>query len=114
MITLEPISETPGAFVVRGALDIYAASEVRGPLIEALQQNEIVELHLAAVDEIDASGVQILLAAKQMASSLTHGFKLVSHSKPVLEALELCNLLAYFGDPVVEYGSSRPAKEAQG
>ena len=97
--------------VLQGALDIYAAADVRARLSELITQHPLVELQMAAVDEIDASGVQILLAAKQQASNLEHSLKLSGHSPAVIDALELCDLLAYFGDPVVEFGQPAQSKE---
>ena len=96
---------------LQGALDIYAAAQVRESLADLIAQHPLIELQLAGVDEIDASGVQILLAAKQQASNLEHSLKLSAHSPAVIDALELCGLLAYFGDPVVEFGRSATAKE---
>ena len=99
------------SLVLQGALDIYAAAQVREYLADRIAQHPLVELQLAEVDEIDASGVQILLAAKQQASNLEHSLKLVAHSPAVIDALELCGLLAYFGDPVVEFGHPTQTKE---
>jgi anti-anti-sigma factor len=96
---------------LQGALDIYAAAQVRERLADLIAQHPLIELQLAEVDEIDASGVQILLAAKQQASNLEHSLRLSAHSPAVIDALELCGLLAYFGDPVVEFGRSTQAKE---
>ncbi|MDD4887441.1 MAG: STAS domain-containing protein [Thiomonas sp.] len=96
---------------LQGALDIYAAAQVRERLADLIAQHPLIELQLAEVDEIDASGVQILLAAKQQASNLEHNLRLSAHSPAVIDALELCGLLAYFGDPVVEFGRSTQAKE---
>ncbi len=93
---------------LQGDLDIYAAAEVRARLATLIDQHPVVELQLADVGEIDTAGVQILLAAKQQASSRDHSLRLTAHSATVIEALELCNLLAYFGDPVVEF--DRPAR----
>ena len=83
---------------LQGALDIYAAAEVRIQLAELIAQHPLVEL-------------QILLAAKQQASNLEHSLKLSGHSPAVIDALELCGLLAYFGDPVVEFGHTTSPKE---
>ncbi|MGA8007785.1 MAG: STAS domain-containing protein [Thiomonas sp.] len=96
---------------LQGALDIYAAAQVREHLAELIAKHPLVELQLAEVDEIDAAGVQILLSAKQQASNLEHSLKLTAHSPAVIDALELCGLLAYFGDPVVEFGHTAQAKE---
>jgi anti-anti-sigma factor len=96
---------------MRGALDIYAATAVRERLVSLLQQHPVLELQLSEVDEIDTAGLQVLLAAKQMASNLGHVLKLTSHSAAVLDTLQLCNLLPYFGDPVVEHGSAKAPKD---
>lgn len=97
--------------VLKGALDIYAADQVRTRLTDLISQHPLIELQLAEVDEIDASGVQILLAARQQADKLGHIFKLSAHSPAVIDALDLCGLLAYFGDPVVEFDRCAKSQE---
>ena len=97
---------------LQGELDIYAAAQVRERLAALVDEHPVVELLLADVSEIDTAGVQLLLAAKQQASSRDHRLKLTAHSAAVIEALELCNLLAYFGDPVVEFDRPASAQEA--
>ncbi len=99
------------SIVLQGTLDIYAAAQVRDHLAQRIAEHPLVELQLAAVDEIDTAGVQILLAAKQQASALEHSLRLTAHSPAVIDALELCGLLPYFGDPVVEFGQTSQAKE---
>ncbi|MHB1669666.1 MAG: STAS domain-containing protein [Thiomonas sp.] len=111
MTTLEQPSGTTGSVHMRGALDIYAASTVRERLVALVQQHPVLELQLSEVDEIDVAGLQLLLAAKQMASNLGHALKLSSHSAAVLDALQLCSLLPYFGDPVVEHGAAKAPKD---
>ncbi|MDY0329695.1 MAG: STAS domain-containing protein [Thiomonas sp.] len=111
MDILEHASGPVCSVALQGALDIYAAAQVRARLGRLIAQHPLVELQLAAVDEIDTAGVQILLAAKQQASNLEHSLKLSAHSPAVIDALELCGLLAYFGDPVVEFGRTATTKE---
>ena len=96
---------------LQGALDIYAAAQVREHLATLIAQHPVVELQLSEVSEIDTSGVQILLAAKQQANTRDHSLKLTAHSPAVIEALELCGLLPYFGDPVVEFGRAAKPQE---
>lgn len=92
---------------LRGELDIYAAAAVREQLLPLLSHNPVIELQLAEVAEIDTAGLQILLAAKQMTSRSGQTLRLAGHSPAVLAALELCGLLSYFGDPVVEFSAVR-------
>lgn len=112
MDVVEQQTGTTCNVALSGALDIYCAAEMRERLTALLQQHPVLELNLAEVDEMDTSGVQLLLAAKQMASNLGHSLKLTAHSAPVLATLELCKLLPYFGDPVVEFGAPKTTKDA--
>lgn len=111
MDVVEQQTDSACNVTLNGALDIYCAAEMRGRLATLLQQHPVLELNLAEIEEMDASGVQLLLAAKQMASNLGHTLKLTAHSPQVLATLELCKLLPYFGDPVVEFGPSKTAKD---
>ncbi len=94
---------------LRGELDIYAAATVRQRLLPLLAEHPLIELQLAEVSEIDTAGVQILLAAKLMSQRAGHTLRLAGHSPAVVAALELCGLLPYFGDPVIEFPASRTA-----
>lgn len=87
---------------LRGELDIYCAGELRERLLELLNLHPALELDLSGVDGVDGAGLQVLIAAKSLANRLGHGLALRGHSPAVLEALELCRLQSYFGDPVVE------------
>ena len=111
MDVVEQQSGTTCRVALRGALDIYCAADMRERLAASLRQHPVLELQLADVDQIDTSGVQLLLAAKQMASNLGRTLKLTGHSAAVLGALELCHLLPYFGDPVVEFAPTKTAKD---
>lgn len=92
----------PGRVEVLGAMDIYAAAELHLRLQELLHAHPRLELDLAQVDEIDTSGVQLLMAAKRAAGEQGRSLSLVGHSPAVVQTLELCQLLGFFGDPVVE------------
>lgn len=100
------ISEIDAGEVLRirlhGDLDIYAATQVKERLLPLISQHRQVEIDVAGVSDIDCAGVQLLLAAKQLASSADHLLKLSWHSRPLIDALELCRLLPYFADPVIE------------
>lgn len=92
----------PGRVQLQGSLDIYAAAELHAQLLQWLAAHPRLELDLSAVDDIDSSGVQLLMAAKRHARTQGRSLHLVAHSAAVLRTLELCQLLGYFGDPVVE------------
>lgn len=92
---------------LRGELDIYAAAELRQVLLGLLQRHAAIELNLAGVEAIDTAGVQVLMATKAAAMRAGGAFSMRAHSRPVLDALERCQLLSYFGDPVIELGEHR-------
>ncbi len=86
---------------IEGEMTIYQAAEQKQTLLAALEQAEELEVDLAAVTELDTAGVQILILAKKQALATQRKLRLVAHSSAVQEVLELLNLAAYFGDPLV-------------
>ena len=97
----------PGRVELRGSMDIYAAAELHQQLLDLLSTRQRLELDLSGVDEIDTSGVQLLMSTKRAAAAQGRALILVAHSPGVLETLELCQLLGFFGDPVVETAGAR-------
>jgi anti-sigma B factor antagonist len=84
-----------------GELTIYTAAEYKPILLEQLTQCEELEINLAAVGEMDSAGLQLLLVLKREADALERPLRLTHHSQAVVEVLELLNMQAHFGDPVV-------------
>ena len=97
--------EAPGPAVERIKLDsdmsIYAAMELHRRLDAGLSKGDELELDLAAVEEVDSAGMQVLIHIKEVALREGKTLRLVGHSRPVVEVLELLNLEAFFGDPLV-------------
>ena len=86
---------------VEGEFTIYTALERKNALLEKLEGCAELELDLAGVGEIDTAGVQVLLVLKREAERQGRGLRLVNHSRAVFEVLDLLNLQAHFGDPMV-------------
>ncbi|PKY11184.1 hypothetical protein B1757_05745 [Acidithiobacillus marinus] len=84
-----------------GDLDIYAVGALRETLQIALTQYHELELILEDVCEIDGAGLQVLVAAKNEALCRGSRLFLRDHSVAVIQALQLCRLDSFFGDPVV-------------
>ena len=82
-------------------MTIGRAADLKNELLAALSGCTDVEINLAAVDEIDSAGIQLLVLAKREAVAAGKRLRLTAHSKAVVEILDLCNLGGYFGDPVV-------------
>jgi anti-sigma B factor antagonist len=90
-----------GSVVFAGELDIYGVAEANEALRRVLNETERVEVDLRDVEAIDGAGLQMLMAAKLEAVRLGRELLLGRHSAAVIEAIELAQLNAFFGDPVV-------------
>lgn len=86
---------------LEGDLTIYTAAELKAELMPHLAQRQEREIDLSGVSEIDCAGLQLLILAKREAARHATPLRLSGHSRAVLEVLDLCNLAAYFGDPVL-------------
>lgn len=90
---------------IAGEMTIYTAAELKQaltPLLYRQQELELeLELDLSQVSEMDSAGLQLLLAAKKTALQGGYPLHLVMHSHAVLDALELCQLATFFGDPTL-------------
>ncbi|HEA3089506.1 TPA: STAS domain-containing protein [Aeromonas salmonicida] len=86
---------------VSGEMTIYTAAEFKQALTPLLYRQQALELDLSGVSEMDSAGLQLLLAAKKTMQQGDSPLHLVMHSHAVLDALELCQLAAFFGDPTL-------------
>jgi anti-anti-sigma factor len=100
-VTLSARESKPCNFVLAGELTIYTAQELKAPLLAPLDQCSELEIDLAGVSEIDSAGLQLLILLKQESQTRGKTLRLVGHSPPVLEILDLCKLESFFGDPVL-------------
>ena len=89
------------AMAIDGELTIYTASKRKPELLAFLESDSELELNLAGVDEIDTSGLQLLILIKREAAQNGKTLNFVMHSNAVLETLELTKLMASFGDQVM-------------
>ena len=95
------------AMALGGELTIYAAAELKERLVGAVDDSGEMEIDLSNVSDIDSAGLQVLVLAKRHALAAGKTLQMVGHSRPVMELLELYDLAALFGDPLVI-----PAQEA--
>jgi len=84
--------------LVNWAREIYTL--LSAPMLAALPAGgaDEVEVDLSGVNEIDTAGLQLMLQLKRKCGTR---LRLVNHSPAVLQILDLSNLGAQFGDPVV-------------
>ncbi|WP_166365808.1 STAS domain-containing protein [Pseudomonas akapageensis] len=86
---------------ITGELNIYSAATVLQELLQALEAHRQLEIGLAGVDDFDTAGVQLLLMLKREAARQDKPLTFVQHSAAVREVLDLLNLVAELGDPMV-------------
>jgi anti-anti-sigma factor len=84
---------------IAGEMTIYRAAELRAEVQAALAQGSgDLDIDLAAVTEMDSSGVQLLMAADKSALAGGFALRLVDHSAAVMEVLETLGLDGHPGD----------------
>lgn len=101
MPSAKKAAAAPSTLHIKGEMSIYRAHELKDSVLGALGQATELELNLADVTELDTAGIQILMLAKRQAQAAHKILRLSAHSPAVLEAFEVLNLAAYFGDPLV-------------
>ena len=102
MPSAKKAAAAPSTLHIKGEMSIYRAHELKDSVLGALGQAAAeLELNLADVTELDTAGIQILMLAKRQAQVAHKILRLSAHSPAVLEAFEVLNLAAYFGDPLV-------------
>lgn len=82
-------------------MTIYTAAELKEDLVKHLNECQSMQINLRDVEEMDTAGLQIMLLLEKEANDQQKEFKFVEHSQAVIDMLELSNLSAFFGDPIV-------------
>jgi len=86
---------------IAGDMTIYTAADLKQELMKHIFQPGELEIDLSEVSELDSAGLQLLILAKRESLQEGRAMRLTGHSRAVLDVLDICNLAAYFGDPVV-------------
>jgi anti-anti-sigma factor len=103
------LDQSDGRNVLRaaGELNIYGAVEFRDALLKAVAAAGDLEIDLAAVSEMDAAGLQMLLLARREADACGKPLQLTGAGAAVLEVMQLCNVTGRFGIASGEKNESR-------
>lgn len=110
--TKAPASAAPSGactLTLEQELNIYHAAELKQQLLQQLAGCESLELDLAGVEEMDSSGLQLLLVLEREARLAHKSLRFLNHSAAVREVLELLHLESHFGDPIVELAGEQRA-----
>lgn len=81
-----------------GALTIYEVGQLQALLSQQQPPLTALTVDLAAVEELDTAGVQLLMALRQW---LGDALVLINHSTAIIELFDLYQLVPYFGDDIV-------------
>jgi anti-anti-sigma factor len=84
-----------------GPLTIYEAPASWRRFMDQLAVSRGLELDLGGVTEIDSAGLQVLMMIKRCGRETGKPVSFIHHSVPVQEVIDLCQLAAVFGDPLV-------------
>jgi len=90
---------TSACLRIEGSMTLSRALELRDGMLAALEQPSPIGFDLSEVTEIDCAGVQLLLLAKETATSADKQLQLLGQSATVRRTLELLRLDAHFGEP---------------
>lgn len=89
-----------------GEITIATVRDTQPQLVAALSAEMDIEVDVLQVSEIDSAGLQLLIAAKHEAVAQRKTLRLVGHSQAVLDMLDRCDLVGFFGDPIVLHKGS--------
>lgn len=88
-----------GVLALKTDLTIYFALELKSVLLAAVRSTPVLTLDLSALNEIDSSGIQLLVLMKREAVRLGHQVRLQGATEPVTQLIAFYALTAYFEDP---------------
>jgi anti-sigma B factor antagonist len=86
---------------LEGEMTIFTALDLKERLLTSLSLCRQIDVNLSQVSEMDSAGLQLMILAKREAKAMGKEIRFVAHSPAVVDALEMCRLTGYFGDPVV-------------
>jgi anti-anti-sigma regulatory factor len=86
---------------IEGELTIFRTQALRETIMANIVANDEVEIDLSGITEVDAAGMQLMVASKLEAILRGKTLRYAGHSKTVLEMIDLCDLGSFFGDQIV-------------
>ncbi|AMC34014.1 STAS domain-containing protein [Janthinobacterium sp. B9-8] len=86
---------------ISGEISLYTAKLTQEALLELLQSEKKINLDLSEVHEIDSAGIQLLISLKKYAYAKDIALQFHGHSQCVLDVIDLYNIAAELGDPLV-------------
>lgn len=94
------LEEQAGSLALQGCLTIYEAEELKQFLLDRLRTAEGMVIDLSGVEELDCSGVQLMLLLRKEAEKAGKPLQWLRHSPAVSRVLHILNLETMLGEPV--------------
>lgn len=86
---------------IEGEMTIFRAQELKELILPGIEGNEEIEIDLSQVTEIDGAGLLLMISIKLEVQQRGKRLRFVGHSGAVTEAVDICDLPTFFGDPIV-------------
>lgn len=86
---------------ISGEISIYTSKLMQETLLELLQTEQTIYIDLSEVNEVDSAGIQLLISLKKYAHDKKMTLQFQEHSQCVLDVIDLYNIAAELGDPLV-------------
>lgn len=90
------IKKGPAMVAIEGEMNIYRATELKDALIAGLASAGSLEVDLSGVEEIDTSGLQLLVLAKLEAARSEKTMTLIAKSRAAQTLIDLYNMQYFF------------------
>ena len=85
---------------IEGEMTIFRATELKDAILPLILSIQEIEIDLSRVTDIDAAGLQLMISAKIESWEHNKTLRFTGHSAAVTDAIDLCGLSAFFGDPI--------------
>jgi anti-anti-sigma factor len=90
-----------------GKLNAYNVKEFKEMIFPITERVPTIIIDVKGVTEFDSSFLQLFISLKNSAFQLGHIFKILSHSKPVLQIFDTFGLIGFFSDKVIVSSKDR-------
>lgn len=94
------------SMALQGEFTIFNAAAIREQILACMDGACELEIDLSQVIEIDSAGMQLMVSAKKEAAAQGIVLHYTGHSPAVQDLLDLCDLSAILGDPVLIHSRS--------
>jgi len=88
-------------FPIEGEMTIFRAAELKEAILPVITKHPEIEIDLSQVSEIDGAGLLLMVSIKLEARQQNKVLRFAGHSGAVTEAVDICDLSTFFGDPIV-------------